>query len=152
MHRRVNNLQIDALRQSLRANPALRLSILTDYLRGNRETPAASCATLLLPLIQEFPDRVDVRMYHTPNLTGLRKRVIPKRLNEGWGLQHMKLYGFDDEILLSGYAHQIHGPDQYLTGIAAPTCPTITLQIDRTATTFSRREKSQHTSDLSLKQ
>lgn len=28
---------------------------------------------------------------------------MPKRINEGWGLQHMKLYGFDDEIMLSGY-------------------------------------------------
>lgn len=27
---------------------------------------------------------------------------MPKRINEGWGLQHMKLYGFDDEIILSG--------------------------------------------------
>lgn len=43
-------------------------------------------------------------MYHTPNLTGLRKRCVPKRINEGWGLQHMKLYGVDDEIILSGYA------------------------------------------------
>lgn len=41
-------------------------------------------------------------MYHTPNLTGLRKEVVPKRVNEGWGLQHMKLYGFDDEIIMSG--------------------------------------------------
>jgi CDP-diacylglycerol---glycerol-3-phosphate 3-phosphatidyltransferase len=41
-------------------------------------------------------------MYHTPNLTGLRKKYIPKRINEGWGLQHMKLYGMDDEIILSG--------------------------------------------------
>lgn len=41
-------------------------------------------------------------MYHTPNLTGLRKKHIPKRINEGWGLQHMKLYGIDDEIILSG--------------------------------------------------
>lgn len=41
-------------------------------------------------------------MYHTPNLTGFRKQYIPKRINEGWGLQHMKLYGFDDEVLLSG--------------------------------------------------
>lgn len=41
-------------------------------------------------------------MYHTPNLTGLRKKHIPKRINEGWGLQHMKLYGVDDEIILSG--------------------------------------------------
>lgn len=41
-------------------------------------------------------------MYHTPNLTGARKKHIPKRVNEGWGLQHMKLYGIDDEIILSG--------------------------------------------------
>jgi len=41
-------------------------------------------------------------MYHTPNLTGLRKKHIPKRINEGWGLQHMKLYGVDDEIILTG--------------------------------------------------
>jgi CDP-diacylglycerol---glycerol-3-phosphate 3-phosphatidyltransferase len=41
-------------------------------------------------------------MYHTPNLTGLRKRLVPKRVNEGWGLQHMKLYAIDDEIILSG--------------------------------------------------
>jgi CDP-diacylglycerol--glycerol-3-phosphate 3-phosphatidyltransferase len=41
-------------------------------------------------------------MFHTPNLTGLRKKVIPNRINEGWGLQHMKLYGVDDEIIMSG--------------------------------------------------
>jgi CDP-diacylglycerol--glycerol-3-phosphate 3-phosphatidyltransferase len=41
-------------------------------------------------------------MYHTPNLTGMRKKYIPKRINEGWGLQHMKLYGCDDEIIMSG--------------------------------------------------
>jgi CDP-diacylglycerol--glycerol-3-phosphate 3-phosphatidyltransferase len=79
------------------------VSILVDALRGTRETPEPSCASLLAPLINEFgADRVDVRMYHTPNLTGIRKRLIPKRINEGWGLQHMKLYAFDDEIMLSG--------------------------------------------------
>lgn len=41
-------------------------------------------------------------MYHTPNLTGVRKSVLPRRINEGWGLQHMKLYGIDDEIIMSG--------------------------------------------------
>jgi CDP-diacylglycerol--glycerol-3-phosphate 3-phosphatidyltransferase len=53
-------------------------------------------------LIAEFGDRVEVRMFHTPNLTGLRKKVVPKRINEGWGLQHMKLYGIDDEVIISG--------------------------------------------------
>jgi CDP-diacylglycerol--glycerol-3-phosphate 3-phosphatidyltransferase len=35
-------------------------------------------------------------------LTGARKAILPKRINEGWGLQHMKLYGIDDEIIMSG--------------------------------------------------
>jgi CDP-diacylglycerol---glycerol-3-phosphate 3-phosphatidyltransferase len=54
-------------------------------------------------LIRDFgPERVDIRLYHTPNLTGVRKAAIPKRINEGWGLQHMKLYGADDELIMSG--------------------------------------------------
>ncbi|KAI1098842.1 hypothetical protein F4804DRAFT_104001 [Jackrogersella minutella] len=94
---------IVTLQDALRANPELKLSILTDALRGTREAPEPSCASLLAPLITEFgSDRVEIRMYHTPNLTGLRKKYIPKRINEGWGLQHMKLYGIDDEIILSG--------------------------------------------------
>lgn len=95
---------IETLRDALRRNPALQLSILTDALRGTREAPQPSSASLLAPLVEEFgEDRVEIRMYHTPNLTGLRKKYIPTRINEGWGLQHMKLYGVDDEIILSGY-------------------------------------------------
>lgn len=94
---------LDTLRDALRRNPELKLSILTDALRGTREAPKPSCASLLAPLVEEFgAGRVEVRMYHTPNLTGLRKKAVPKRINEGWGLQHMKLYGVDDEIIMSG--------------------------------------------------
>lgn len=97
------NELVSTLREALLNNgPDLKVSILTDALRGTRESPDASCASLLTPLVAEFPDRVEIRMYHTPNLTGLRKRFLPKRINEGWGLQHMKLYGFDDEVILSG--------------------------------------------------
>ncbi|MCJ1406323.1 CDP-diacylglycerol--glycerol-3-phosphate 3-phosphatidyltransferase [Ptychographa xylographoides] len=91
-----------SIRQALERNPKLKVSILTDALRGTRETPDPSCASLLSPLAADFPDQVELRMYHTPNLTGWRKRMIPKRINEGWGLQHMKLYGVDDEVILSG--------------------------------------------------
>jgi CDP-diacylglycerol--glycerol-3-phosphate 3-phosphatidyltransferase len=94
---------LETLRDAMKQNPELKLSILTDALRGTREAPAPTCASLLVPLVAEFgADRVEVRMYHTPNLTGLRKKSIPKRINEGWGLQHMKLYGIDDEIIMSG--------------------------------------------------
>ncbi len=94
---------VSTLRLALLHNgPDLKVSILTDALRGTRESPDASCASLLAPLAEEFPEQVEIRMYHTPNLTGLRKRLIPKRINEGWGLQHIKLYGVDDEVILSG--------------------------------------------------
>lgn len=94
---------ISTVREALLQNgPELKVSILVDALRGTREFPEPSCASLLATLVAEFPERVEVRMYHTPNLTGIRKRLIPKRINEGWGLQHIKLYGFDDEVILSG--------------------------------------------------
>ena len=54
-------------------------------------------------MVEEFgPERVEVCVFHTPNLTGVKKSILPKRINEGWGLQHMKLYGIDDEIIISG--------------------------------------------------
>ncbi|KAI9791953.1 MAG: CDP-diacylglycerol--glycerol-3-phosphate 3-phosphatidyltransferase [Peltula sp. TS41687] len=94
---------ISTIRQALLKNPNLKVSFLTDALRGTRESPEPSCASLLAGLVVEFgDDRVEVRMYHTPNLTGIRKKIIPKRINEGWGLQHMKLYGIDDEVIISG--------------------------------------------------
>ncbi|KAH7369390.1 hypothetical protein B0T11DRAFT_223827 [Plectosphaerella cucumerina] len=94
---------IATLQDALRKNPNLKVHILTDALRGTREAPKPTTASLLASLVTEFgAERVELRMYHTPNLTGLRKKYIPRRINEGWGLQHMKLYGIDDEIILSG--------------------------------------------------
>jgi CDP-diacylglycerol--glycerol-3-phosphate 3-phosphatidyltransferase len=91
------------IRESMRASPSVRLHILTDKLRGTRESPNPSCASLLAPLVAEFGEkRVEIRMYHTPNLTGIKKQLVPRRINEGWGLQHMKLYGVDDETILTG--------------------------------------------------
>ena len=76
---------------------------MTDALRGTREAPDPSCASLLASLVEEFgPERVDLCVFHTPNLTGIKKSILPKRINEGWGLNHMKLYAIDDEIIMSG--------------------------------------------------
>jgi CDP-diacylglycerol--glycerol-3-phosphate 3-phosphatidyltransferase len=99
---KTENELIDTLQEALQNNPQLQVSILTDALRGTREDPKPSCGTLLAPLVARFGDRVQIYMFHTPNLNGWRKKYMPKRINEGWGLQHMKLYGFDDEIVLSG--------------------------------------------------
>lgn len=60
-----------------------------------------SC-TMLYPLKQKFGDQVDISLFHTPLLRGLLKSVLPGRWNEILGVQHMKLYIFDDTIVISG--------------------------------------------------
>ncbi len=94
---------IEHLESALRKNPQLQLTILVDALRGTREAaPTPSCASLVSRLHAQFPDRVNIRLYHTPNLKGWLKKLVGKRFNEGWGLQHMKIYGFDNDVVLSG--------------------------------------------------
>lgn len=93
---------IECISKALKSRPGLKVHILTDALRGTREAPSKSSASMLANLMKDHESQVDIRMYHTPHLHGLAKRVVPKRFNEGFGLQHMKIYGFDDEVILSG--------------------------------------------------
>ncbi|KAH8928885.1 hypothetical protein BT69DRAFT_1256954 [Atractiella rhizophila] len=92
---------VEALHQALAANPNLRLSILVDYLRSTREHTSPSSASLICGLSARFPEQVSIGLWHTPELYGWRN-LTPNRLNEGWGLQHMKCYGFDDRVIMSG--------------------------------------------------
>ncbi|KAG5439748.1 hypothetical protein PCANB_000030 [Pneumocystis canis] len=95
------------LHQALSLNPNLKVSILMDALRGTREAPFPTSASLLAPLILLFgKHRVDISMYHTPNLSGLKKKMLPSRINECWGIQHMKIYGFDDEVMLANLSYE----------------------------------------------
>lgn len=59
--------------------------------------------TMLLPLLQRFPEQVRVSLFHTPNLRGLLRLLIPERFNETIGLQHIKVYLFDNNVILSGW-------------------------------------------------
>ncbi|XP_005989149.1 CDP-diacylglycerol--glycerol-3-phosphate 3-phosphatidyltransferase, mitochondrial isoform X2 [Latimeria chalumnae] len=78
----------------------LRISILLDFTRGSRGLK--NSRTMLLPLLSKFPDQVRVSLYHTPDLRGLLKLLIPERFNETIGLQHIKVYLFDDNVIISG--------------------------------------------------
>lgn len=93
---------VNCISDALRLNPNLKVHILTDALRGTREAPSKTSASLLARLMKNHQNQVDIRMYHTPHLNGLNKAIVPKRFNEGFGLQHMKIYGFDEEVILSG--------------------------------------------------
>uniref|UniRef100_U3IWT6 CDP-diacylglycerol--glycerol-3-phosphate 3-phosphatidyltransferase n=2 Tax=Anas platyrhynchos TaxID=8839 RepID=U3IWT6_ANAPP len=92
----------ETLEKSLQAkeSPDLRVSILLDYTRGSRGRK--NSRTMLIPLLQRFPEQVRVSLFHTPNLRGLLKLLIPERFNETIGLQHIKVYLFDDNVILSG--------------------------------------------------
>ncbi|KAJ2206101.1 CDP-diacylglycerol--glycerol-3-phosphate 3-phosphatidyltransferase [Coemansia sp. RSA 521] len=92
------------LKNALARNTKLQVRVLLDCLRGTRTDSAGmSSAALLAPLVQQFgEERVQVFMYHTPALSGLSKQAWPQRYNETFGLQHIKAYIFDDDVIISG--------------------------------------------------
>ena len=57
---------------------------------------------MLLPLLQRFTSQMRVSLYHTPDLRGLLRLLVPQRFNETIGVQHIKVYLFDDSIIISG--------------------------------------------------
>ncbi|GAB1868592.1 CDP-diacylglycerol--glycerol-3-phosphate 3-phosphatidyltransferase [Camponotus japonicus] len=79
----------------------LQVRILLDYMRGSRGKQ--NSRKMLEPLLKgKYGDRCKVFLYHTPKLRGVMKATIPDRFNELIGLQHMKLYIIDDDLIISG--------------------------------------------------
>ena len=57
---------------------------------------------MFLPLLKNYASRVDFYLFHTPLLHGWLRKVIPARINESWGVQHMKIYMADNNLIISG--------------------------------------------------
>lgn len=81
-------------------NGNLKVNVLLDYARGSRYKN--NSRTMLLPLLKTKQANCQICLYHTPFLRGLKKKLAPERFNEIFGLQHMKLYIFDDYLIISG--------------------------------------------------
>ncbi|XP_069511342.1 CDP-diacylglycerol--glycerol-3-phosphate 3-phosphatidyltransferase, mitochondrial [Ambystoma mexicanum] len=94
----MHEVLVNSLQEGLASD--LHISILLDFTRGSRGSQ--NSRTMLLPLLQNFPGRVRVSLFHTPSLRGLLRRLTPERFNETIGLQHIKVYLFDDNVILSG--------------------------------------------------
>lgn len=77
----------------------LDVQILLDHNRGNRGNPNST--TLLEPIVKRF-DHVNVGLYYSPKLRGFLKWLLPDRWNEVLGVQHMKIYLCDDDLIISG--------------------------------------------------
>lgn len=101
MYNSTNNtgfLQVDCLQKSVKEGKEV--TVLLDHLRGSRGLP--NSRTMLSKLVSDSGGNFKLFLYHTPNLRGLVKRYFPKRFNEGFGLQHMKLFVFDNDVILTG--------------------------------------------------
>ncbi|XP_011695409.1 PREDICTED: CDP-diacylglycerol--glycerol-3-phosphate 3-phosphatidyltransferase, mitochondrial isoform X2 [Wasmannia auropunctata] len=79
----------------------VQVRILLDYMRASRGKQ--NSRKMLEPLLKgKCGDRCKVFLYHTPKLRGVMKAAIPDRFNELIGLQHMKLYMIDNDLIISG--------------------------------------------------
>ncbi|KAJ8377681.1 hypothetical protein AAFF_G00255260 [Aldrovandia affinis] len=92
----------EALESSQREGGAsdLQISILLDHTRGSRGK--RNSRSMLLPLLQRFPAHMRVSLYHTPDLRGVLRLLVPQRFNETIGVQHIKVYLFDNSLIMSG--------------------------------------------------
>lgn len=96
---KLENALVTQMLENVRQNPELEINILLDFTRGTRGQ--INSKTILMPLVRQS-EKVSVSLYHTPALRGITKKLAPPRWNELVGLQHMKLYLFDNTVIVSG--------------------------------------------------
>lgn len=116
---------VDSLEEALISSKSdsgdLKVTVILDHMRGSRGV--TNSRSMLMPLIKKFfkpwsssssssptsqvqndSDRTSMQLflYHTPDLQGWLKQLLPERFNEVVGLFHIKAYIFDDNVIISG--------------------------------------------------
>jgi CDP-diacylglycerol--glycerol-3-phosphate 3-phosphatidyltransferase len=93
---------VQNIQNSLANNTDLRVKVLLDYSRGLRGEKNSK--TMLQHLISRYTSeqRMNLSLYHTPSLRGVIKKLLPERTNETIGVFHMKMYLFDNNLIISG--------------------------------------------------
>lgn len=92
---------VDALVSRLHARPQLYVQIVLDYSRGQRGGLSANSVNMLAPLLQLFPQNVELFLFRVPQLSGLSAK-LPPPFNETLGVLHAKVYLVDETLVLSG--------------------------------------------------
>lgn len=92
---------VDAIYDNLKSsqNP-INVNVLLECTRGSRGTK--NSRTLLLPIIREFRENSHVALFHSPNLRGIWKAIVPERFDETINVSHLKVYLFDNTLIMSG--------------------------------------------------
>lgn len=92
---------VEALSKRAEERPELQIHVVLDYLRGTRVTDGKSSLTLLAPLLQKLPKSAKLSLVHMP-CDDLLGYVLRGKQREVLGVHHMKLYMFDDCLMISG--------------------------------------------------
>lgn len=133
---------LDTIVDVLRNKPSLHVFFQLDLNRSTRPGPA-STVKLLLPLLEEFPTRIHISMFRSPSLRGIMAKIVPPRFNEGWGTWHAKIYGSDNEIIISGAnlnkSYFTNRQDRYLHFSAQPLLAQYCFDFLQTVAKFSFR-------------
>lgn len=72
---------------ALKSNDRLKVTILTDFTRGTR---GEQNTCTLLQKLKKY-NNVKICLYHSPDLRGFLKKILPQKFNEVIGLSHMKV-------------------------------------------------------------
>ncbi|KAI0062368.1 CDP-diacylglycerol-glycerol-3-phosphate 3-phosphatidyltransferase [Artomyces pyxidatus] len=133
---------VHTLHDALRRHPSLHVYLQLDLNRSTRPGES-STAILISPLVHDFPERVHVSLFRSPKLKGLLAKLIPPRFNEGWGTWHVKIYGSDDDVMISGAnlnkSYFTDRQDRYLQFSAEPEFADYCFAYVQTAASFSYR-------------
>lgn len=97
----LENDLVQAIDTNLHLNPNLTVNVLLDYQRALRNVN--NSITMLKPVLKSHSTRFKLFLYHTPKLRGFFKRVLSQRANEILGVQHMKVYIADNDLIITGY-------------------------------------------------
>ena len=93
-------IQVDEIYRTVSGNRNITLRVLLEYTRGSRGMK--NSRTMLLPAMKDHPNQCRIALFHTPNLRGILRRIIPERVNETINVMHLKAYLFDDTLIMSG--------------------------------------------------
>lgn len=91
---------VECIELALNSNEEIYGKILLDYSRGLRGQ--TNSVTMVQSLINNC-SRFSLFLYHSPQLRGFLKKLMPERVNETIGVQHMKIYITDNDLIISGY-------------------------------------------------
>eukprot|EP01083_Nonionella_stella_P072228 194567_1 len=94
---------ISTLSNNAKLNPSLRIQIMLDFFRGTRGAQSGSSSVdLLSPFLSAHETQAQLALFHSPSVSSMWRSVLGERHNEIISLQHIKIYLFDDTVILSG--------------------------------------------------